>query len=305
MTIIYNLKYRPFVKWVGGKRQLLKEIEKNYPFEKLNITKYVEPFVGGGAVFFDIIEKHQNQIKEFYISDINKDLINVYLTIRDNVEELVQILSNIEQEYKNLDSESDKKSYYLKKRAEFNILRLNSFDNNKIFIAALMIFLNRTCFNGLYRVNKRDEFNVPFGKYANPTICDTENLHCISKILQNVQIKCHDYKEIYKIVDENTFVYLDPPYIPLNSTSNFTQYTQDGFTINNQYELSEFANKLALKGAYVIVSNSFFGNSEYEVQKFYNKHYPNFTVRTVSAKRNINSNKNKRGIINEVLLVSQ
>lgn len=203
---------KPFLKWAGGKGQLIKEIERYYPFENGVITKYAEPFVGGGAVLFDILSKYD--LDEVYISDINAELINTYRVIRDNIDDLIEILSAMQNDFIPLDTEH-RKGYYLNKRSRFNELKVNGDKNINLEKAALMIFLNKTCFNGLYRVNKKGLFNVPMGAYKNPMICDENNLKAVSEKLQRVTIVCGDYRKSEDFIDENTFVYFDPPYLSL------------------------------------------------------------------------------------------
>ena len=244
---------KPFLKWAGGKGQLIKEIEKYYPFENSNIIKYAEPFVGGGAVLFDILSKYN--LEEIYISDINAELINTYVIIREHIEELISLLNRYQSEYIPLETE-ERKPYYLKKRERFNDLKVNGNKGENIEKAALMIFLNKTCFNGLYRVNKKGLFNVPMGAYKNPLICDEKNLRAVSEKLQNVKIVCGDYKKSDDFIDENTFVYFDPPYRPLTETASFTAYTENLFDDEKQIELANFVESLHTKGAKVVVSNS-------------------------------------------------
>ena len=213
---------KPFLKWAGGKGQLLKEIERYYPFESGKTTKYAEPFVGGGAVLFDILGKYD--LEEVYISDINAELINAYCIIRNNVADLIRMLSDMQDDFIPLDTEH-RKAYYLDKRNRFNRLKVNGDKNINLEKAALMIFLNKTCFNGLYRVNKKGLFNVPIGAYKNPLICDENNLMAVSEKLQKVIIVCGDYKKSADFIDEKTFVYFDPPYRPITETASFTAYT--------------------------------------------------------------------------------
>lgn len=291
---LQTVKAKPFLKWAGGKNQLIKEIEKKYP-EKNSVKKYVEPFVGGGAVFFDIIYKFD--FEEIYISDINGELINTYCVIRDDVEKLVSMLSKIQDEYMKLD-ENNKKIYYLEKRKCFNNINQK---NNDILKAALMIFLNKTCFNGLYRVNKKGFFNVPMGKYKNPLICDKNNLYAISDKLKNVKIICGDYKESIDFIDNNTFVYIDPPYKPLNKTSNFTAYTKDSFNDEKQIELSNFIKEIDRKGGKFLLSNSDPKNFD-ENNDFFEKIYFSFKIKRVNANRMINSKASRRGKIKELLI---
>lgn len=289
---------KPFLKWAGGKGQLLSEIKKYYPFNE-RINKYVEPFIGGGAVLFDILN-NCSTLKEIYISDINSDLINTYLTIKNNVEELINLLFKYQEEYIAFDTEN-RKNYYLKKREEFNILKVNKEDLENIKKAALMIFLNKTCFNGLYRVNKKGFFNVPMGAYKNPCICDQNNLRIVSKKLKNVKIVCADYKESIDFIDDKTFVYFDPPYRPITTTASFTSYTENNFGDKEQRELSEFIKKLDKKGAKILISNSDPKNVD-ENDDFFDSLYKDKKIVRIEATRMINSKSEKRGKINELLI---
>ena len=293
-----NINVKPFLKWAGGKSQILSEIEKYYPFTNGTINKYAEPFVGGGAVLFDILNKYH--LKEIYISDINAELINTYHIIRDNIDSMLHILSIIQNEFISMDTDN-RKAYYLKKRERFNELKVN--DNKSINIekAALMIYLNKTCFNGLYRVNKKGEFNVPMGLYKNPTICDEENLRSVSEKLQNVTIVCGDYHESADFIDKDTFVYFDPPYRPLTTTSNFTAYTENVFDDNSQIELSSYINRLHKKEAKIVVSNSDPKNVNTN-DTFFDDIYASYFIRRVDAARMINSNSKSRGKIKELLI---
>ncbi|MGI6349414.1 MAG: DNA adenine methylase [Eubacteriaceae bacterium] len=298
----YDKKLKPFVKWVGGKGQLLKEIRKSYPIGLGdNIMKYAEPFVGGGAVLFDILSRYK--LKEVYISDINLELINTYIVIRDDVETLISKLTQLEKEYIPLNAHARKK-YYYEKRERYNQLLLNgNIQNSNLEKAALFIFLNKTCFNGLYRVNKKGLFNVPAGSYKNPLICDSMNLKNISKAIKNVIIRCADYQKSDAFIDKNTFVYFDPPYRPLTKTANFTSYTEKGFGEDEQIELAEFVNKLSYRGAKVVVSNSDPKNSDI-TDDFFENLYDKQTVIRVQASRMINCKSDDRGRINELLIVN-
>ena len=188
---VEEISAKPFLKWAGGKGQLLREIEKYYPFEDGKIKKYAEPFVGGGAVLFDILSKYD--LDEVYISDINAELINTYCIIRDDIDNLIALLTALQNDFLPLDTDN-RKVYYMQKRARFNDLKVNGKENINIEKAALMIFLNKTCFNGLFRVNKKGLFNVPMGAYKNPLICDENNLRAVSEKLQRVTIVCGDYR---------------------------------------------------------------------------------------------------------------
>ncbi len=290
-------KLKPFLKWVGGKGQLMEKIEKFYPFDQ-NINKYAEPFVGGGAVLFDILNKFE--LKGVYISDVNFDLLNCYNMIKEKVKELIEKLLILEEEFL-IKSKEDRKLYYYEKREEFNELKTKRNKSDLLERAALTIFLNKTCFNGLYRVNKKGQFNVPMGDYKNPKICDEENLINISKKLKNVDIICGDYKKSYDFIDENTFVYFDPPYRPLNQTSSFTSYTEYAFGDKEQIELGEYFKLLDGKGAKLLLSNSDPKNED-ENDNFFDDLYKEFNIERVEAGRAINSNGRKRGKITEILV---
>nr|WP_315046615.1 DNA adenine methylase [uncultured Leptotrichia sp.] len=296
MTIIKKGTVKPFLKWAGGKGQLIDEIEKFYPFDK-KINKYAEPFIGGGAVLFDILNKFE--LEKIYISDVNIELINCYRVIKENVHELIKKLRRIEDEFLAREKE-DRKIYYYEKREKFNKLKLEN-NNEKINRAALMIFLNRTCFNGLYRVNKKGLFNVPMGDYKNPKICDEENLINVSNKLGNVEVIYGDYRKSYDFIDENTFVYFDPPYRPLNQTSSFTSYTEYTFEDKEQIELSEYFKLLNKKGAKLLLSNSDPKNVDINDQ-FFDDLYKGFDIKRIEASRAINSKGEKRGKVTEVLI---
>ena len=289
---------KPFLKWAGGKGQLLKEIEKYYQFNDRKITKYCEPFVGGGAVLFDILNKYN--LEEIYISDTNVDLINAYVIVRDEIDDLVDMLLAMQEEYLALDN-AGRKEYYISKRDYFNELKVCDDTGINIAKAALMIFLNKTCFNGLFRVNKKGAFNVPMGAYKNPMICDEINLRNVSEKLQNVMIVCGDYRKSENFIDEHTFVYFDPPYRPLTETSGFTAYTENLFNDEEQIGLSEYVHKLDKKGAKILISNSDPKNIN-EEDNFFDDMYSSYTIKRVEATRMINSNSEARGKIKELLI---
>ncbi|OOB77147.1 MAG: hypothetical protein BEN18_11150 [Epulopiscium sp. Nuni2H_MBin001] len=218
---------KPFIKWAGGKTQLLPEIRKKYPKELgITINKYCEPFLGGGAVLFDIISQYK--LEEILINDINKELINTYSQIKHNLEYLLDELYNMQNLFWGMDTEA-RKLYYYNKRDRFNLLKLSGDEKINIEKASLFIFLNKTCFNGLFRVNKKGLFNVPMGAYKTPLICDKENLTAVSRILKNIIIITGDYNCTFDFIDKNTFVYIDPPYRPISKTSSFTSYTETNF----------------------------------------------------------------------------
>ena len=295
-----RIECKSFIKWVGGKGQLLPEINKLYPIELgKNINKYAEIFLGGGAVLFDILSKYK--LDEVYISDKNLELINTYKSIRDNVDILIKSLKEMEEQYIPLNNE-DRKIYYYEKREEYNSLKINS-EMNNIEKAILFIFLNKTCFNGLYRVNKKGKFNVPMGAYKKPKICDEENLKNVSLTLRNVKIVYADYRESEKFIDDKTFVYIDPPYRPLNITSSFTSYTENDFNDKEQIELAEYINVLNKKGAKIVISNSDPKNNDID-DNFFDKLYKNYNINRVKATRMLNSNASLRGAINELLITN-
>ena len=263
----------PIVKWVGGKRQLMFELLKNMPE---NYNRYFEPFIGGGALFFEL------QPDNAYISDMNEELINLYKVVRDNVDELIT----------DLQKHDISKEYFMEIR---NIDRTEEYENwSDIQKASRFIYLNRTCFNGMYRVNSKGEFNVPFGHYKNPRILDENNLINCSNLLQRTEIKHADFSEILKRVKKGDFVYFDPPYVPLSETSSFTSYTKDGFDIDMQFKLRDVCDELDSMGVKFLLSNS--------DTKLVNELYENYNIKKVFASRQINANADGRGKITEVLV---
>ncbi|MFI3230710.1 MAG: DNA adenine methylase [bacterium] len=291
---------KPFIKWAGGKGQLLNDIRASYPTELGGtINKYAEPFIGGGAVLFDILSTYN--LKEAYISDINVDLINVYKVVRDEVNQLIELLSKYQDEYIPLETD-DRKIYYNTKRNIYNEIEISP-DVINIEKASLFIFLNKTCFNGLYRVNSSGLFNVPIGSYKKPCICDKYNLLNVSSALQNVIIHCGSYKDCESFIDENTFIYIDPPYRPISKTSSFTSYTKFKFEDDEQIELAKFTTKIKSKNAKIMISNSDPKNTD-ENDNFFDDLYKEFNIKRVCATRMINSKSSARGKINELLIVN-
>lgn len=286
---------KPFIKWAGGKSQLLNDIRERYP---KSIERYCEPFVGGGAVLFDILANFHP--KDVLINDINSELINTYVQVQNNVNVLIDMLNAMQTEFWNEDL-GQRKEIYTNRRQRFNALKNNENSDVSLEKAALFIFLNKTCFNGLYRVNQKGLFNVPIGSYKKPPICDSENLLYISSLLQNIEITCGDYKECDEFIDKNSFVYIDPPYRPLTKTASFTSYNENKFGDKEQNELGRFVDKIAERGAKIIVSNSDPKNVD-DNDNFFDDLYANYTINRVSAKRMINSNGNSRGAINEILI---
>lgn len=243
---------KPFIKWAGGKTQLLTQFENILPhnLEEAEHFTYIEPFVGGGAMLFHMLQKYTN-IGRVIINDINPNLITAYRVIRDTPERLITDLKMLQKEFRQNSNEEARKEYFLRIRKSYN-----EDTHNDVTNTAMFIFLNRTCFNGLYRVNSKGYFNVPFGKYTNPTICDEELLLEDSKILQNVEILCGDYTLIERYVDNNTFIYFDPPYRPLSTTSSFTSYSKENFDDTEQTRLAHFFARLSRYGCKMMLSNS-------------------------------------------------
>ncbi len=292
---------RPFVKWAGGKGQLLDCLRERYPAGLgTGITKYCEPFVGGGAVLFDVLSRFP--VREVYISDVNVELINAYNAVKGSVEPLTALLEDMQAAYLALDGEG-RKEYYYEKRNQFNALKTAGDGGQNLEKAALFLFLNRTCFNGLYRVNRKGCFNVPIGSYKNPAICDRQNLLRISRILERVRIACGDYRASLDFLDASTFVYLDPPYRPLSTSSSFTAYTEDGFDDQSQRELADFFRQADQRGAKLILSNSDPKNTD-ENDNFFDDLYAQYRIHRIYAVRAINSNTASRGRIRELLITN-
>jgi DNA adenine methylase len=304
---VVDILARPFLKWAGGKRQLLSDIWRFLPTQINNtIDAYVEPFLGGGAVFF-FIYKHYNtlnyldhSINHFYLFDVNEDLINVYNTIKNNVDCLVEKLSVIHERFYNEETEEARKVIYYGIRDKFNKDRSNL---DTIAIASLFIFLNRTCFNGIYRVNKSGYFNVPSGGLKNPLICDKSNLLQVSEALQDVCINSGDYRLSEKYIKKNTFVYLDPPYRPINRTSSWNSYDRNEFDEKEQVALVDFCKNIHKKGAFFLLSNSDPKNVD-KGDNFFEEHYSDFNIFRVDARRSVNSQGAKRGKIKELFITN-
>jgi len=294
-----NLKAKPFIKWVGGKTQLLDALEKVLPVnfsESENLT-YIEPFVGGGAVLFWILQRYQN-ISKAIINDINPDLTTAYKVVKENPAALINWLRIIQDEYLPLDEEK-RKQYFLDKRHRFNTKSLDPVENTVLFI-----FLNRTCFNGLYRVNSKGLFNVPFGRYANPKICDEQTILADSKLLQKVEILTGDFEETLKYAGKNSFFYFDPPYKPLSKTSGFNSYAKEEFNDVEQIRLANFCKTIDLLGHHLVLSNSDVKGHNPD-NYFFDNMYKQFNISRVYASRMVNSNAEKRGKLTELLITNQ
>ena len=298
---------KPFLKWAGGKGQLLTQIVPLLPAEIYTgkIKKYAEPFIGGGALYFYIAQSFPT-IERFCISDFNQELFLAYKSIQQDVEGVIDCLKVLDSDYRILD-QSARKEFFYDQRLRFNqslySVNFANFQSDWKKRAATIIFLNRTCFNGLFRVNSKGEFNVPFGDYKNPKICDAENLRSVSKLLQRTEIRCGDFSQTSDFVDEKTFVYFDPPYRPLNKTASFTAYSKSQFNDEEQIRLAEYYSSLTKKGAALMLSNSDPQNEDCN-DIFFDNLYEKFAINRVNASRAINSDSSKRGKITELLITN-
>lgn len=272
-----NIEIPTLVKWAGGKKQLLSQFKPHFPAK---IERYFEPFVGGGAVAFYVIKKYAP--KEVLLSDINEELINTYNIIKNNVEGLIILLKRYKKNH-------NKEEYY-------RIRTQNQKELSAVEKVARFIYLNKTCFNGLYRVNSKGQFNVPIGSYKNPLICDEKSLREISKLLKNVDIKVMSFEKVHNYAKKNDFIYFDPPYYPLKKGKSFTTYTKDNFLEKEQERLAEAFKELDKKGCEIMLSNS--------DTDFIKKLYKDFNIRIVKATRMINCDATKRGKINEVVITN-
>lgn len=292
-----DIPLKPFVKWVGGKGQLVEELEKILNIDKDRIyTKYCEPMVGGGALLFNILSKYD--FEQVYISDINTELMNAYHVTKHNIDELIDKLNELQMLFLPMDDNGRKYCYYTI-RDRFNATKLN--DATSIEKAAYFIFLNKTCFNGLYRVNRNGQFNVPMGAYKHPTICDEANLRNVSEALKNVTIVCGDYSLSKQFIDKDTFVYIDPPYRPISATSGFTAYNTETFDDNEQVRLAKYIDEINATGAKIVLSNSDPKNVNPD-DSFFDELYKAYTIKRVSANRAINSKGDSRGKISELII---
>ncbi len=299
-------KAQPFLKWAGGKRQLLEQLEFYFPAElkSSEISRYVEPFVGSGAVFFKVFQHYP--VQESLIADVNPELILVYLTIQREVEGLIDQLSEIQVNYHGLD-DAQRKDFYYQIREAYNqqrtLIDYRGFHSIWVTRSTYMLFLNRTAYNGLFRLNSKGEFNVPFGRYKNPRILDAENLRNVSRLLNRVSIQYGDFEEVEDFVDDKTLVYFDPPYRPLSSTAHFTAYSKDLFDDQQQLRLAGFFRQLDAKGGKLMLSNSDPKNTDLN-DDFFERAYNGFRIERLQAKRNINRDPKKRGPISELLILN-
>ena len=292
---------KPFVKWVGGKGQLLLQMEERLPQELYGEEfTYIEPFVGGGAMLFFMLQKFPN-IKRAVINDINSNLTCAYATIKNDAAHLVKQLKHLEKQYNALLNELQRKEFYLEMRRCFNNEVLTDVEKT-----SLLLFLNRTCFNGLYRENSKGEFNVPFGRYANPKICNEELIYADSELLNkhDVQIMNGDFKQTITAIDSYklNFFYFDPPYRPLSATSSFNSYVKETFNDDNQMDLAHFCRNIATyDNVFWMLSNSDC-SSKNPSDVFFENLYKGFSIQRVTASRMVNASANKRGKLTELLI---
>ena len=294
-----NKKAKPFLKWAGGKTQLITDIEKVLPKKFMNKKfTFVEPFVGSGAILFWILNNFP-KVEKAVINDINADLTNVYKIIASNPVELISVLKDFQEEYHSIDLEVDnKREYYTQKRTLFNTR-----STDKATQAALFIFLNRTCFNGLFRVNKSNGFNVPIGSYKKPMICDADNIFAVSEALQKVEILTGDYQQTLLYAEKPALFYFDPPYKPLSKTSSFNTYSKEEFDDKEQIRLRDFCKTLNTLEHNWILSNSDVKGKDMD-DNFFDDIYDEFNINRVFARRSINANAEKRGQLTELLITN-
>ena len=290
-------KAKPFIKWVGGKTQLIEQLDAQLPadFGNWENVTYIEPFIGGGAMLFYMLQRYPN-IQRAVINDVNSDLTTCYRTVRDFPEQLIASLQDIQDSYYALQTEEARKEFFLAVRERYNEKNLEPIENTTKFF-----FLNRTCFNGLYRVNKKGLFNVPFGKYSNPTICDPETILKDSELLQRVEILNGDFEATFEHAQGNSFFYFDPPYRPLSDTSSFNDYAKESFNDDAQIRLKVYCDRINEAGFHFMLSNSDCKGKN-ENDNFFDVLYGAYPIERVWASRSINSNPNKRGKLTEILV---
>lgn len=293
-----TIKAKPFIKWVGGKSQLLESIGNNLPddFIRQDNLTYIEPFAGGGAMLFHLLQHYPN-IRKAVINDINPDLATTYRVVRQSPEILLEKLEKIQKEYLPLNDEK-RKIFFLEKREQYNLKLSDETEHT-----ALFLFLNRTCFNGLYRVNSKGHFNVPFGRYVNPKICDRQTIMADSQLLQKVEILTGDFEATLNHATPGSFFYFDPPYRPLSETSSFNSYAKEGFNDDEQIRLSRFCHKIHALGHRFVLSNSD-PKGVNPTDNFFEQLYKGFHIQSVQATRMINSNATKRGKLSEQLITN-
>jgi DNA adenine methylase len=300
-----NLKAKPILKWAGGKSQLLPFFEQLYPLELKTgeIKNYYEPFLGSGAVFFWVAQNYD--VDNFYLYDLNDDLIIAYRVVQKDVSRLIEVLQCYDASYRRL-GDFERKEFFYNERVIYNSKRFKAdslYSEEWIKRAASFIFLNRTCYNGLYRLNSKGEFNTPAGEYRNPEICNRDNLLAVSELLKRAIIKRADFTAVLEDLKSSAFIYFDPPYRPISKTSNFKSYYNNDFSDKDQEKLADLFKELDRCGARVMLSNSDPKNMDPH-DDFFDKLYGDFNILRVCAKRSINSKKEGRGYINEIVVMN-
>lgn len=297
---------KPFLKWAGGKYRSSKIIEQFLPkhIKKSKvIDHYFEPFIGGGGLYFYLNSNYS--IKKAYINDINKELMVTYNVIKNDVDALIGYLAEFQENFPS--SQDDRKSFYGDIRKKFNTdlidFDYDNYSEKHIIRASQVIFMNKTCFNGLFRVNKKGEFNVPIGRYKEPKILDEANLRNVSRVLKNTEINNGDYSYIKDLIEDESLIYFDPPFRPLTKTSSFTSYSTSPFTDFEQEKLAKFCQEISTEKRYIILSNSDPKNVD-ESDNFFDDLYRGFKIHRISVARSINSDGNKRGKISEILVTN-
>lgn len=294
------------MKWAGGKTQLIEQFLEYFPKELRNggLVNYYEPFLGSGAVFFFIANNYS--IKSAYLSDINEDLVLTFNVVQKNVKGLIDELYDLKKNYL-AKNETKREEFFYEIRTKFNQekskIDFSNYDDGWLNRAAMMIFLNKTCFNGLFRLNRKGEFNVPFGKYKNPAIFDEENLLAVSEVLKIAEIVTTDFEKIKTKIKKHFFIYFDPPYRPISDTSSFTSYSKHNFTDGDQKRLAQLYHDLGKNGNKLMLSNSDPKN-ENGKDDFFEELYKGFNIQRVKANRIINCMSEKRGKINELLITN-
>ncbi len=301
-----NTLAKPFLKWAGGKGQLLKKFQEHYPIplQKKEIKNYYEPFLGSGAVFFDVAQKFE--IRNAFLYDINDELILTYKVIQKDAGKLTELLYRIQKTYLKL-GKTRRQEFFYEQRADYNSQRFKTnfgaYSEHWFPRAAQLIFLNRTCYNGLYRVNSKGEFNTPAGDYINPKICDEQNLLAVNKVLQIAEIKRTDFTGLIPDLKPDSFVYFDPPYRPISKTAHFKAYSKHGFADPEQLRLAALFKLIDRQGSLVMLSNSDPKNND-PTDTFFDTLYKDFSICRIPARRMINSDPSKRGNINEIIVTN-
>ncbi len=297
-----NTAAKPFLKWAGGKGQLLSQLDQHLPkgISRIDFT-YLEPFVGGGAMLFHTLQQYPN-IKKAVINDINSYLITAYRVIKNSPDELIKRLSELENQYYSTGDNEAQKSFFLRVRETFNKVEMDDIDRTKY-----LIFLNRTCFNGLYRVNSKGKFNVPFGRYLHPTICNAETIKADSELLNRVELVIlnGDFEQtIDHLSDGFNLFYFDPPYRPLNATSSFNSYSKEDFNDEEQIRLRDFCVKLSEYSNVKWMLSNADCSAKNPDDTFFEEIYRGFNINRVYASRAINANPSKRGKLTELLITN-